>query len=203
MSPLIKTARQASTASTLGRAYEELANHLFSRCVDQEAETTPLGVTSIESKAGKSTIAKNLAIASARAGIHTLLIASRRPFDDQVDHGKSPVSLHDVQKGTEWVEAVHATQHPDLFFAIYENQLPPRETHDFESLKRALMLRFERVIVDLPSIDAVAEQPLSHWLSNAIVVVVPGTVDHQDALAARRTLDAIGMQNLGVILSGA
>lgn len=200
MAPVVQTAKQPATTSLLGRAYKELADHLFLRCVSENGGTRPVGVTSVERGAGKSTIAKNLAVASARAGIHTLLITPQAPYDAG---GHCSISLYDiVDKGAEWVDAVHATPQHDLFYAVHGQQLPRHDTDTIDSLKRVLLLRFERVIVDLPIIDTIADQPISQWLvRDAIVILQPGSLQRQETIAARRTLDATGMRNLGVILN--
>ena len=191
----VQTAPRIHAASQLEQAFSKLADFLFA----QAPETAAVGVTSIKTGAGATTIAQNLALASAHAAKHTLLIAPRPPFGEQID---GQLVLSDAATSdVEWAETMYPTSHAELFYALYSAS-GDQHPVDVKRLAAALELRFDRVLVDLPEIPSLMHHRLLLDLVGDVVVVAePGTVLHNEVSAARESLDAMGIRNRGLILN--
>jgi succinoglycan biosynthesis transport protein ExoP len=177
-------------------------------------------ITSSQPGDGKSTVAWNLAVASASAGIPTLLIEAdlRRPSFAQwtrsgVRVGLSGLLSHQgdlddaVQTLAVGVRPGGARSH--TLDVILSGPLPPNPDELIDSSRmRELIdeaqLRYQLVVVDTPPTSAVSDAiPLMNAVSGVIVVGRLGRTTRDSAAQLAHQLQNLEARILGVVVNGA
>lgn len=205
MNPIVRTVDEhaAARVSPLTIAYTRLAKGLFSQITGPAVDV--IGVTTIARQAGASVVAKNLALATALGNAHhTLLITSERTPELRTSAWAGCTLDEVLCTDAEWTEAIASTSHPRLFVTRYGDKFVSAEATAADSLREALRLRFDRVIIDLPTVDIISHSvSMSTLAGHVILVVEPDSVSQQEARTARAKLDACGARLLGVVVNKA
>lgn len=208
LDPSLITARgQRDRASELVRS---LRTNLSHRLDDWHGAETPcVTLASVTSGVGRRLIASNLAIASAQAGVRTLLIDAdmRNPalqslFNTSDSFGLSTLlagrsSLHDVQN----IAAI-----PGLDF-LPAGPIPPNPTELLGKLESILPLlraetKAELVLINAPPLDAAEDLYVIAAAAPAVVIVARRHFTLARSLAsARERLQLAGATIIGSVLN--
>ena len=176
-------------------------------------------VTSAAPSEGKSTVAWNLAAASANAGNRVLLIEAelRRPTfvrefklqqsDGLVQilaDGAAPATVTRRISGT---SASNGDGGPGMD-VIVAGGIPPNPTdlldsNRMEALVRAAEREYDLVVIDTPPVSVVSDAiPLLKIADGVIAVSLLGTTSRDAAGHLRRQLESLGANFLGVVING-
>lgn len=181
-------------------------------------EIRSLCVTSAMPGEGKTTVAWNLALATAVSGKRTLLIEAdlRRPGFAQRLEGRSPRGLSTllaVQMDLD--EVAHEVQ-PDYEYEIADfglsvvtaGPLPPNPAELLETARMREIVeqaeeRYDFVVVDTPPLTVVPDAtPLMGLVDGTILVSRVGVTTRDAAAALRRHVDHLSASVLGVVVNG-
>ncbi|WP_031548019.1 CpsD/CapB family tyrosine-protein kinase [Salinicoccus luteus] len=165
--------------------------------------------TSAISGAGKSTVAANMAIAYAQAGIKTLLVDGdlRRPtthytFEVSNRKGLSKAIINDVPPE----EMVTKTEF-DKLDLMTAGPIPPNPSEllaskSMEALMKALAIQYEMIIIDSPPLLAVTDSQLLCKQADGVVIITDvENNDRNELLDAKDLLEKAGANIIGVVLN--
>ena len=136
-------------------------------------------VTSAERGEGKSTTAVNLAYAYARSGRKTLLIDT--DFRNPTLHASLGMGLRDglfnyLDGQVGLTEVIRETPHPNLQAmtsgALQTNPIELLTTEVMQAFFLELKMRYDRIIVDAPSLLAAIEAQIVSCASDGAILVV-------------------------------
>ena len=178
-------------------------------------------VTSAQPGDGKSTVAWNLAWASATAGQRTLLIEAdlRRPSLLDWTSGDASPGLSGLLSRQSSVEAVTRTLstgqaegvHPEASVSvdvIFAGPLPPNpdellESERMREVLRSAEQRYDLVVLDTPPASVVSDVvPLVREVSGVIVVARLGRTMRDAAVRLAQQLSNLDARVLGVVVNG-
>lgn len=165
--------------------------------------------TSATSGAGKSTVAANMAIAYAQAGIKTLLLDGdlRRPtthytFEVPNRKGLSAALIKDVPVEDEVMHT--AFEGLDL---ITSGPIPPNPaellaSRSMERFMQSVIIQYEMVLIDSPPILSVTDAQLLCRHADGVILVTDVENNNRDELIEAKTLlDKSGANIIGVVLN--
>jgi succinoglycan biosynthesis transport protein ExoP len=203
----------ATEPTGVGEAFRILQANL--RFFDFDASVRAVAVTSAVAGEGKSTVAWNLAAASAAAGARALLIdADLRDPDFEVRYGVSSPGLTAVLMGGTFSQSVvqyslasdgSAGSTMDVLPA---GQLPPNPTDLLLSGRMSeviaeAMTNYDLVVLDTPPISIVSDATLvMKEVSGVIVVIRLGKTPREAAARLNEKLANLGARILGVVANG-
>ncbi len=200
-------------------AFRMLRAHLLYFTDDRRLSTVL--ITSSNLSEGKSTVAWNLAVAAADAGVRTLLVEGdlRRPvfaerYGFDADQGLSDVltgesTLDDavVSVAIEHAEPVAgAHAHTlDVVFAgapLY-NPVEGLESGQADAFFTSAREQYDLVVVDSPPVTAVPDAiPLLHQVDGVVIVVRAGTATRPAAERLQSQLSNLGAHVAGIVING-
>lgn len=165
--------------------------------------------TSATSGAGKSTIAANMAIAYAQAGVKTLLVDGdlRRPtthytFEVTNRNGLSKAIINDVPPE----EMVIHTEFDNLDL-MTAGPIPPNPAELLASksmvqVMNALSIQYEMIIIDSPPLLAVTDAQLLCSHVDGVILITDVENNNRDhLLEAKDLLEKAGANIIGVVLN--
>jgi polysaccharide biosynthesis transport protein len=190
------------------------------RYFNVEKQVRSVLITSSQPGDGKSTVAWNLAVASASAGIPTLLIEAdlRRPSFAQWTRSGVPLGLSgllshqgdlDDAVQTLALGARPGSAHSHTLDVILSGALPPNPDELIDSTRMReivdeAQLNYHLVVVDTPPTSAVSDAiPLMNAVSGVIVVGRLGRTTRDSAAQLARQLQNLEARILGVVVNGA
>jgi succinoglycan biosynthesis transport protein ExoP len=189
-----------------GEAFRMLRASL--RYFNIDKEITAILITSAAPEDGKTTVAWNVALATARAGERVLYLETdlRRPglagqLGIQTDQGLSSLLVGDGEPAS----AIRNVKGVDVLFA---GPLPPNPAELIESKRMSELLswsegEYDRVIVDSPPSAIVADAvPLFNQVGGVVVVVRLRKSPREAAEHLREQLSHTGAPVLGVVVNG-
>ncbi len=194
--------------SPIVEAFRMLRTNL--RFADAVTSLHSLLITSDQPGEGKSTVAANLAVVMAQAGLKVVLIDAdlRRPTQHQKFAVTSQWGLTDIllRDPADWPGMTLACPVPDVVL-IPSGALPPNPAELLGSRKMQQLLEFLRGTYDLIIIDAPPVQPVTDALVLArqvdgVLWVAAYGITHPGALAwSKQQADRIGARSVGVVLN--
>ncbi|WP_342388785.1 CpsD/CapB family tyrosine-protein kinase [Salinicoccus bachuensis] len=165
--------------------------------------------TSAIAGAGKSTIAANMAVAYAQAGVKTLLVDGdlRRPtthytFEVPNRKGLSKAIIDHVPPE----DMVTKTEF-DKLDLMTSGPIPPNPSEllaskSMEALMNALAINYEMVIIDSPPLLSVTDSQLLCKQADGVVLITDvENNDRNELLEAKDLLDKAGANIIGVVLN--
>lgn len=204
--PLVTSADPHSAVS---EAYRALRTNVRFASIDRPL--TALLVTSAEPKAGKTTVAGNLGIVCAQAGLQVVLVDADLRFP-QLHHlfgldnrtGLTDLLLGDAHS----VQECKLQTGTDNLRLVTSGPIPPNPSELLGSMRMEAVLAqlqesADLVIVDSPPVLAVTDAAvLSPKVGGVVLVVAARRTSHEAASRARAALQSVGVAILGVVLVG-
>jgi len=196
------------SASRAAEAYRDIRTAVFFGLSGDGAKT--LLITSPNAGDGKTIFASNLAIAMSQAGQRVLVIDAnfRKPMQDTVFEVHRSNGLADLIAGrVRWDEAIRPTVVGglDILPAGSEVSNPSEmlSSSAFSRTLKDLASRYDRIIIDSPSVIPMTDARILGALSDVTVLILRAkkstrTASHQ----ARDCLFSVGAHLLGVVVSG-
>lgn len=160
---------------------------------------------------GKSTLTLNLGAALAQSGLRTLIVDAdlRRPRLHEALGADNARGVSTLSAGAGVLEdAIQRTVVPGLFL-LPGGPLPPQpaellHTRAFSELLVRLGERFDRVLIDSPPVNLVADAAVLAAQSDGVILVIRANQTRREAAAkALRTLQNVKAQVLGLVLNAA
>ena len=194
--------------SPVAEAYRSIRTTL---CLGDGRSARTVLVSSPSPGDGKSTTAGNLAIAFAQAGERTLLIDCnlREPVQHLIFEVAGAAGVTTAMTGeTKLKEAVAATSVPNLHLLpcgpVPRNPVELLSSDRFKHLLKTLGEAFDRIVIDSPALEEVADGRVLAACSDATVLVLRmnQSMRRSGALAVAG-LDEVGASVLGAVANGA
>lgn len=191
----------------IGEAYQMLQANLKFLSSDKEIQT--IVVTSSVSKEGKSEVASNLAVAIAQVGRRVLLVDAdmRHPVQHHVWNMTSGLGLSNVIVDHVPIERAIEQVMPNLY-VLSSGVLPPNPLALLDSKRMAALVtsfakQFDFVIFDTPTLSGTADAAVLSKLADGILLVVrPGVITVESAIAAKEFLTQSSQNVLGMVING-
>ena len=193
----------------VSEAYRVLRTNIRFASVDRSLRT--MLVTSAEPSAGKSTVASNLGIACAQAGLRVVIVDAdlRRPNQHRLFGLSNANGLTDLLVGDVGdVEECMVETEVENLRLIPSGSIPPNPSELVGSNRMEIVLdeikeRADLVIVDSPPVLAVADPvALGRKVDGTLLVIRAKRTSHSVASKAYNSLSSVGATVLGVVLLG-
>jgi succinoglycan biosynthesis transport protein ExoP len=194
-------------SSDVAETYRTIRTAVFFGTPERESRT--ILVTSPAPGDGKSTFASNLAIAMAQTGKRVLLVDCdfRRPAQHRIFESRPGIGLSTVLAGHESLDkAIQNTGIAGLDILpagpVPSNPAEILNSQSFNEVLEELSVRYEHVVLDSPPVMAVADaRILAAMCSVTILVLRAQSSTRKAAMHARRALQSVGAQILGVVVN--
>ncbi len=208
-SPLAMLVREDGP-NPVSDAYDRLHANILFALVDNEPKT--LLLTSPLPGDGKTTTATNLAVALARRGLKTLLIDAdlRRGQVNTVFKGNRTPGLTEVLAGSVPLSTAMQTVQVDRESKLHYLATGEFPTHpaslvgspQMTKLMETLEEHFDRIIIDSPPVNIVADAAILARYADGVIVVARAGVTPQEALTlAAEQLSQARIQVVGAVLN--
>lgn len=193
--------------STVAECWRAIRTNLL--FMSPEAPFRTMLVTSSGPQEGKSTTCINLGVALAQSGNRVLLLDTdmRRPRLHKAFGVANDVGISSLVVGEGSLEtAIKSTEVPGLFL-LPCGPIPPNpaellHTQAFKELLRSAAGKFDRIILDSPPLNAVADSAVLATQVNGVVMVVKaGRTNREQARRAVRTLQDVQARIFGAVLN--
>ncbi|MCD8489733.1 MAG: polysaccharide biosynthesis tyrosine autokinase [Desertifilum sp.] len=203
--PLLPTRDQPTTYTS--EAYRTLQANL--KFISPDREIRIIVVTSAVSQEGKSTVAANLAVATAQLGRRVLLIDGdmRHSTQHQIWNLTNVAGLSDViANQAKFNIAVREVM--ENLDVLPSGATPPNPLALIDSKRMASLLEefrdnYEFIIIDTPPFLLVADAlALGKMTDGLLLVTRPGIIDTASAGGAREILAQSGQNVLGLVVNG-
>lgn len=191
-------------------AYDRLHTNILFALADNEPTT--LLLTSALPGDGKTTTATNLAIALARRGLRTLLIDAdlRRGTVSTVFQGVRSPGLTELLSGTEplnrVMQSLQVGDDSRLHF-IASGEFPAHPgrvvgSPEMQALLERLGSHFDRIIIDTPPVNIVADAAvLARYADGVVMVARAGVTPHEALVLAAEQFRQARVQVVGAVLN--
>ena len=194
--------------SPIVEAFRSLRTNIQFASVDQQIRT--LLVTSASPTEGKSTVAANLAIVMAQAGLRVTLVDSdlRRPTVHKLFEQPDRLGLTNLmlQDPGQWNSAKHVSQ-IDHLSLITSGPMPPNPSEILGSNRMRQFIEHlhttnDIVIIDAPPMLAVTDALILSQMADGVLLVVDtGTTRIGDATQSKQQLEQVNARLLGVVMN--
>ncbi len=193
--------------STVAECWRAIRTNLL--FMSPEAPFKTMLVTSSAPQEGKSTTCINLGVAMAQSGNRVLLLDTdmRRPRLHKTFGVANDVGISSLVVGEGTLDkAIKSTEVPGLFL-LPCGPVPPNpaellHTQAFKELLRTVSAKFDRVILDSPPLNAVADSAvLATQVDGVVVVVKAGRTNREQARRAVRALNDVQARLFGAVLN--
>ncbi len=188
-------------------AYQMLQANLKFLSTDWDKQA--IAITSCVPQEGKSQVASNFASSMAQLGKKVLLIDAdmRRPSQHKIlglsnSVGLSDLLLHQmkwsdvVQKVMPNLDVLTAGLTPDNSILLLNSQR-------MKILTETLLDRYDCIILDTPPLIGIADTViLGNMVDGLLLVVRPGVVDYESAIAAKKLLLNTQQRVFGIVANG-
>lgn len=187
-------------------AYEMLQANLKFLSTDWNRQA--IAVTSSVPREGKSQVAANLARSMAELDRKVLLVDAdlRRPSQHHLINLPNSTGLSDVlSRELPWKEAVQEVT--DNFHVLTAGDVPDNPlslmSWQMATVIKSLLDCYDCVILDTPPLTGVADTiVLGDIVDGFLLVVRPGVVDYESAIAARKLLKDTEQHIFGIVANG-
>lgn len=167
-----------------------------------------IAVSAPWAKDGASTIASNLAITVAGTGRRVLLADAnfRSPALHRIFNLKPGAGLAEVMAGQQELQsAIQPTVHANLWVLpagiIAGSPHARLESHGLDSVFEKLRGSYDFIVVDTPPVLAYSDAMLLGRVADGTLLVLPERAQRSDVVEARRRMDRVGANVLGVVLN--
>ena len=188
-------------------AYHLLQANLKFHSMDWDRKA--IAVTSSVPQEGKSQIAANLAKSIAQIGRKVLLVDAdlRRPSQYSIFGLSNSVGLSNVLLEEIEPESAVKLALPNLDILTagdtQSNPVPLFHSQQMRALSETFFGRYDCVILDTPPLNGMADTViLSNIVDGFLLVVRPGLVDYESAIAAKKLLINTEKQVFGLVANG-
>ncbi len=206
-SSLVSPKNKDLTALRSREAYQMLQANLKFLSTDWDKKV--IAITSSVPQEGKSEVASNLAKSMAQLGKTVLLIDAdlRRPSQHHIWDLNNSIGLSDVLLGEAmWEEQVQSViPNFDVLTAgsIPDNPVLLLNSQQMRNLTQTMRQRYDCIILDTPPVSGMADTLiLSSMVDGLLLVVRPGVVDHESAIAVKKLLANIEQHVFGIVVNG-
>jgi capsular exopolysaccharide synthesis family protein len=194
--------------SPVAEAYRSIRTTL---CLGDARSAKTVLIASASSGDGKSTTAANLAIAFAQAGERTLLIDCnlREPVQHMIFEVEGSAGVTTAMTGeSKLKEAVVPTRVPNLHLLpcgpVPRNPVELLSSDRFKHLLKTLGEAFERIVIDSPALEQVADGRVLAACSDVTVLVARMNQSmRRSGTLALSGLDEVGASVLGAVANAA
>lgn len=195
--------------SVISEQYRTIRSNIRFSMVDKELKS--LVITSAGSNEGKSTVANNLAVVFADAGLKTLLVDAdlRKPSAELTWSLSNDRGLSDllIDKKADYKAYINKTEIKGLSVLTGGHAAPnPSEllgTERMHDILKTLTEDFDLVIFDTPPLAAVTDaQILASRTDGTILVIRERQTDKRDILLSKQLLKIAQANILGVVFNG-
>ena len=204
---LVPTVEYDLTALRTREAYQMLQANLKFHSIDWNRKA--IAITSSVPQEGKSHIAANLAKSLAQIGKRVLLIDAdlRKPSQHSILGLSNKVGLSDVLLDEIEPESAVKLAIPNLEVLTagdtQSNPVPLFHSQKMHTLTETLLRKYDCVILDTPPLNGMADTViLSNIVDGFLLVVRPGVVDYDNAIAAKKLLVNTEKQVFGIVANG-
>jgi capsular exopolysaccharide synthesis family protein len=194
--------------SPISEAFRMLQTNL--KFLNSDKAVKLIVVTSSVPKEGKSTVAANLAAATAQMGCRVLLIDAdmRQPTQHQIWQVPNAVGLSNViTRQNKFQPSLHAVM-PNLYL-LTAGISPPNPVALLSSQRMSALLEFcaqayDCVVIDSPPISVAADASILGKMTDGVALLVrPGVSDSTRFATSKQLLDQSGQNVLGLVVNGA
>lgn len=192
---------------------EEAYNSLRTNIIFCGAEIKTISITSCFPNEGKSSVSRNLAINSAKAGKKVLLIdADMRKsitMGTVTAEGEVFGLSHLLSGQAELDDVIYSSRNNENLYVIFTGSFPPNPSEllsgeRFNKLIQEARKCFDYVIVDTPPLGAVIDAAvISSVCDGAIIVIRANKTSYKDVKAVKTQLEKANCKILGTVLNGA
>lgn len=195
--------------SPISEQYRTIRTTIDFKMADQGMKS--LLVTSSEASAGKSTTIANLAVTFAQQGKKVLVIDGdlRKPTVDKTFKVQNSVGLTNILMNQYAIQDVlQRTRISGNLTVITSGPIPPSPSELLGSNAMKQLLDtvtgyFDVVLLDTPPLSAVTDaQILSSYVEGVVIVVHANQTRKDGLLKAKKLLDQVNANILGVVLHG-
>lgn len=195
--------------SPISEQYRTIRTTIDFKMADQGMKS--LLVTSSEASAGKSTTIANLAVTFAQQGKKVLVIDGdlRKPTVDKTFKVQNSVGLTNILMNQYAIQDVlQRTRISENLTVITSGPIPPSPSELLGSNAMKQLLDtvtgyFDVVLLDTPPLSAVTDaQILSSYVEGVVIVVHANQTRKDGLLKAKKLLDQVNANILGVVLHG-
>ncbi|MCJ1993302.1 polysaccharide biosynthesis tyrosine autokinase [Lactococcus piscium] len=195
--------------SPISEQYRTIRTTIDFKMADQGMKS--LLVTSSEVSAGKSTTITNLAVTFAQQGKKVLVIDGdlRKPTVDKTFKVQNSVGLTNILMNQYAIQDVlQRTRISENLTVITSGPIPPSPSELLGSNAMKQLLDtvtgyFDVVLLDTPPLSAVTDaQILSSYVEGVVIVVHANQTRKDGLLKAKKLLDQVNANILGVVLHG-
>lgn len=195
--------------SPISEQYRTIRTTIDFKMADQGMKS--LLVTSSEASAGKSTTIANLAVTFAQQGKKVLVIDGdlRKPTVDKTFKVQNSVGLTNILMNQYAIQDVlQRTRISENLTVITSGPIPPNPSELLGSNAMKQLLDtvtgyFDVVLLDTPPLSAVTDaQILSSYVEGVVIVVHANQTRKDGLLKAKKLLDQVNANILGVVLHG-
>lgn len=195
--------------SPISEQYRTIRTTIDFKMADQGMKS--LLVTSSEASAGKSTTIANLAVTFAQQGKKVLVIDGdlRKPTVDKTFKVQNSVGLTNILMNQYAIQDVlQRTRISGNLTVITSGPIPPNPSELLGSNAMKQLLDtvtgyFDVVLLDTPPLSAVTDaQILSSYVEGVVIVVHANQTRKDGLLKAKKLLDQVNANILGVVLHG-
>ena len=204
---LVPTAEYDLAALRAREAYQMLQANLKFHSIDWNRKA--IAITSSVPQEGKSHIAANLAKSLAQVGKRVLLIDAdlRKPSQHSILGMSNRVGLSNVLLDEVEPESAVKLAMPNLGVLTagdtQSNPVPLFHSQRMRTLTKTFLQKYDCVILDTPPLNGMADTViLSDMVDGFLLVVRPGVVDYDSAIAAKKLLINTEKQVFGIVANG-
>jgi polysaccharide biosynthesis transport protein len=194
-------------ASQAREAYQMLQANL--KFLSTDWDNKAIAITSSVPQEGKSAVASNLAKSMAQLGKTVLLLDAdlRRPSQHHILSLNNSIGLSNVLLGeASWQHTVQSVSpNFDVLTAgtIPDDPVLLLNSQRMRNLIQLMTQRYDSVILDTPPITGMADTLiLSSMVDGLLLVVRPGVVDQDSAIAVKKLLANIEQHVFGIVVNG-
>lgn len=206
LDPVGEVVVQDGMTTASGTAYRMLQTNLTFLSSDKRPRL--ITVTSSTSREGKSTVSANLAMAMALSGRRVLLVDAdmHNPAQHRIWLRSNDLGLSNVLVNQSSFRIAIQGVMPNLDL-LTAGVMPPNSLALLDSQRMATLLaefeaHYDFVIIDTPSLDAVADGIVLGKMADGVLMVVrPGWVDLASATFAKELLTQSNQTVLGMVLN--
>ena len=199
---------QYDTAASKAReAYHMLQANLKFHSMDWDRQA--IAITSSVPQEGKSHIAANLAKSMAQIGKKVLLIDAdlRKPSQHKILGLSNQFGLSNVLLGEIEPKSAIKSAMPNLQVLTagdtQSNPIPLFHSRRMRNLTETFVQKYDCVILDTPPLNGMADTIiLSNIVDGFLLVLRPGVVDYDSAIAAKKLLNNTEKQVFGIVANG-